>query len=167
MEILRGDIYFVENRNFGIGFNSGISGSRPAVIVSNDVGNKHSDFVEVVFLTSKRKKPLPTHVDVICQVPSSALCEQVQTINKNKLGTYVRSCTEKEMKRIDFALKISLGLVDDWHSEDTEEDHTALDTGRKAFEDIIKEQAAEIAKLKSEKEMLKELYNQLLEKAVG
>lgn len=167
MEILRGDIYFVENRNFSIGFNAGISGSRPDVIVSNDVGNKHSDLVEVVFLTTKSKKPLPTHTEVICQVPSTALCEQVQTINKSKLGNYIRSCTDEEMKRIDFALKISLGLVDDWHSEDKEEDHTALDTGRQAFEDIIKEQSAEIEKLRSEKEMLKELYNQLLEKAVG
>ena len=165
MEVYRGDIFYILKGGHVTG--SEQETGRPAVIVSNDVGNKHSDLVEVVFLTTKSKKPLPTHTEVICQVPSTALCEQVQTINKSKLGNYIRSCTDEEMKRIDFALKISLGLVDDWHSEDKEEDHTALDTGRQAFEDIIKEQSAEIEKLRSEKEMLKELYNQLLEKAVG
>ena len=39
-------------------------GGRPAVIVSNDVCNEHSRVVEVVFLTTKEKPPLPTHVKI-------------------------------------------------------------------------------------------------------
>ena len=35
---------------------------RPAIVVSNDVGNEHSPVVEVVYLTTQKKNMLPTHV---------------------------------------------------------------------------------------------------------
>lgn len=191
MQIYRGDIFYIENNFHSDG--AIISGSRPEIIVSNNLCNKHSDFVEIVYLTSKEKKPLPTHVTIICKTPSTALCEQIFTVSKKRIGDFVRSCNEKEMKAIDTALKMSLGLdgycikdeyinptfnstnselckkIDELDYELKESDIKikALECGRQAFEDIIKEQAAEIEKLRSEKEMLKELYNQLLEKAVG
>ena len=54
----RGDIFFITK---GAYTGSEQNGGRPGVIVSNDVGNKHSPNVEVVFLTSQEKNPLPTH----------------------------------------------------------------------------------------------------------
>ena len=109
MKIYRGDIFFVKGYSKKTG--SEQMQNRPAVVVSNDKANEHSPVVEVVFLTTvKKTKYLPTHVDVLCQIPSVALCEQVHSISKERLGVYVRSCTDKEMKSIDKALMVSLGL---------------------------------------------------------
>lgn len=52
-DYFRGDIFFItEGAYTGSEQNAG----RPGVIVSNDIGNKHSPNVEVVFLTSREKK---------------------------------------------------------------------------------------------------------------
>lgn len=109
MEIRRGDIFNVMNGGRFAG-GATISGFRPAVVVSNNMGNHFANCVEVVYLTSQEKKPLPTHASVMCRVPSTALCEQIDTVGKEKLGEYVRTCTDAEMKRIDAALLVSLGL---------------------------------------------------------
>ena len=110
MEIYRGDVFFITGSSGRI-YGSEQKTYRPAVVVSNNKANKYSPVVEVVYLTSAEKaKYLPTHVDVLCQIPSVALCEQVSSISKERLGTYIRSCTDKEMKAIDKALIISLGL---------------------------------------------------------
>ena len=87
-------------------------GNRPAVIISNNIGNRHSPYVEVVFLTSKSKKSLPTHAPVFCKVPSIALCKNVQTIAKDRLQDFIRHCTKEEMSRIETALCCSFGLAD-------------------------------------------------------
>lgn len=111
MEIYRGDIFFVTGSGGRIG--SEQKQDRPAIVVSNDKANEHSPVIEVVFLTSQEKsRYLPTHVDVMCQIPSVALCEQVNSISKSRLGDFIRSCTTKEMEMIDAALMISLGLTE-------------------------------------------------------
>lgn len=108
MEIRRGDIFYV--RKGGYAYGSEQDQGRPAVIVSNDTGNYHSNIVEVVYLTTQEKKPLPTHVDIMCKVPSTALCEQITNVSQERLGEYVRSCTVEEMDAIDRALMILLGI---------------------------------------------------------
>lgn len=113
MEVYRGDIFYIT------GSGGKINGSeqrqdRPAVVVSNDKANEHSPVIEVVFLTTAEKaKYLPTHVDVMCQVPSIALCEQVNSISKTRLGVYIRTCSDYEMKMIDAALMVSLALSEE------------------------------------------------------
>lgn len=108
MNIRRGDIYYVCENDHTTGCEQ--SGCRPAVIVSNNVGNKYSPVVSVVYLTAKPKKPLPTHVDVECRRKSIALCEQVYTVSKDRLGDYVRSLTDEEVERVNQALISALGL---------------------------------------------------------
>ncbi len=105
--ICRGDIFYVHE---GAYVGSEQRAGRPAVIVSNDMGNKHSANVEVVYLTSQTKKPLPTHVEIFCKTHSTALCENITTISKERLGDYMCSCTPSDMKLIDEALCISLGI---------------------------------------------------------
>ena len=110
MEVCRGDIFYITGCGGKI-YDSEQKQNRPAVIVSNEKANKFSPVVEVVFLTSSEKaKWLPTHVDVICRIPSVALCEQITSISKSRLGEFVRSCTDAEMKKIDEALMVSLGI---------------------------------------------------------
>jgi len=107
LEVYRGDIFYIAAGSY---VGSEQKSGRPGIIVSNDTANKHSPNVEVVFLTSQEKKPLPTHVEVICKVPSTALCENIQTVSKERLGDFVKSCTTSEMKKIDEALLLSLGI---------------------------------------------------------
>lgn len=109
-KILRGDIFYIAKVDNGERTGAEIENGRPAVIVSNDKCNEHSPVVEVVYLTTQEKKQLPTHVPVICQVPSTALCEQVFSISKGRLINYIRSCTDEELWEIDKALVVSLGL---------------------------------------------------------
>lgn len=104
----RGDIYYIRGA-YGTG--SEQRGERPAIIVSNDTGNAHAPVVEVVYLTTKRKTIIPTHVYInSSQRPSIALCEQVVTICKSRLERYIGSITVAEMRRIDRALSVSLGI---------------------------------------------------------
>ena len=58
-ELKRGDIYFVVG---GAAVGSEQTANRPAVVVSNDIGNKFAPIVEVVYLTTRKKAGLPTHV---------------------------------------------------------------------------------------------------------
>lgn len=104
----KGDIYFIKKTS-----TTGCEqrGGRPAIIVSNDIGNYYSQTVEVVYLTTQRKKLLPTHV-VICSSPikSIALCEQICTVDKSRIGDYKGHLTEQECESINAALKISLNI---------------------------------------------------------
>lgn len=107
--IKRGDIYFVSG-TYGTG--SEQRGERPAIIVSNDTGNTYAPVVEVVYLTTKRKTAIPTHVYIYsAERPSIALCEQVITVCKSRLDRYIGSVTVAEMRRIDRALSVSLGIT--------------------------------------------------------
>ena len=111
MEVYRGDIFYIQKNGSTCG--SEMFAERPGIIVSNDIGNTHSNIVEVVYLTAQKKKLLPTHVSIMCKVPSTAMCEQIVTVSSDRLGTYVRTCTAEEMEALDKALKISLGLNTD------------------------------------------------------
>lgn len=105
MDIRRGDIWFVDcEKSTGCEQH----GIRPAVIVSNDIGNEHSPIVEVVWLTTADKKFLPTHVRLGFE---TALCEQIHTVDKSRLLNFKRICTTQEMLKINKAMMISLGII--------------------------------------------------------
>ena len=59
--IRRGDIYYAD-LNPVIGSEQG--GTRPVLIISNDIGNKYSPTVIIAAITSRvrKKKKLPTHL---------------------------------------------------------------------------------------------------------
>ena len=108
MEIKRGDIYFVHTYyTQGSEQRSG----RPAIVVSNEKCNHFSQVVEVVYLTTRDKPPLPTHVEILSsRKPSTAICEQIISVDKKYVDGYVGHVTDEEMAAIDEALLISLGL---------------------------------------------------------
>lgn len=109
MSIKRGDIYYVE---YAPTVGSEQHSGRPAIVVSNDTNNKFSEVVEVVYMTAQAKdEHLPTHVAVRgLTKPSTALCEQITTVAKSRLGNLAGLCTDEEMAMIDRALAISLGI---------------------------------------------------------
>ena len=110
----RGEIYYIENDK-AVGCEQ--RGIRPAVIVGNDVGNKYSPVLLVVYFTLQHKKALPTHVYV--RGHGTALCEQIFTIDKTRLLQKKGECTESDMERINKALRISLGMEETWQYERT------------------------------------------------
>lgn len=106
----RGEIYYINNASKEhVG--SEMKKDRPAVIVSCDANNKHSDVLEVVFLTSAPKKDLPTHVTIRSTGrKSEALCEQPTPVSVERINNFVGKASEKEMEQIDIALLIGLGM---------------------------------------------------------
>ncbi len=130
-----------------------LSNDKPTTICMSNapkVYEKHSPNVSVVYLTSQEKKPLPTHVEVICKVPSTALCENISTVSKERLSDFIRSCTTSEMKAIDKALLHSLGI-----------EAPAVVGGTQEIEVQKAVSEAEV-----ERNLYKALYEQLLDKVM-
>ncbi len=90
---------------------SEINAAVKAAIEERDKANQHSPVIEMVYLTTQPKNSLPTHVDITsAERPSIALCEQIHSVSKNRVGGFISKCTDKEMAMIDGALCVSLGI---------------------------------------------------------
>ena len=108
MILKRGDIIYVSSCD---GFGHEQQNARPAVVVSNDKGNKYAPIIEVVWLTASNHRNLPTHVRIRSAFkPSIALCEQVTTIDKRRIDRICGRCTPREIQNINQAIIVSLGL---------------------------------------------------------
>jgi len=86
-------------------------GVRPVLIIQNDIGNINSPTVICAAVTSQfNKAKLPTHVEIELRCGSIVLLEQIRTIDKRRLMEKVGSVDNISMKKIDQAIRISLGL---------------------------------------------------------
>jgi len=115
----RGDIWFA---NLGAHPNSSVqSGTRPVVIISNDIGNSHADTVNVIPMTRHLKKPeLPCHTQLDPHsviggsqllAPSMVLAEQLTTISKYALRAFAGHISDDEaMNRIETAVLSQFAL---------------------------------------------------------
>lgn len=114
-EIKRGDIYYAD-LNPVVGSEQG--GVRPIVVIQNNMGNRHSPTVIVAAITSQMDKGrLPTHigvrgVDCGLKKDSLILLEQVRTIDRSRLLSYVGSLDAQTMIEINKSLAVSMGLQD-------------------------------------------------------
>ena len=111
LKFQRGDIYFIR---LDSSTGSEQSGTRPAVILQNDVGNTYSPTLIVATLTSKTEKKVaqPTHCLVEPEKPEPSIvqAEQIFTIDKSRVQNFAGHLTPEEMSRVDDAVKISLAL---------------------------------------------------------
>lgn len=110
-----GDLVLVDLSN-NIGHQQG--GKRPAVIVSNNVGNAVSPMVEVLPLTTKRyKSTLPTHVDFKAEEveglahDSTVEAESKWVINKWQIIKKLGSFTEEQLDKIAVAMVYATPIV--------------------------------------------------------
>lgn len=104
----RGEIWWIKA---GDSTGSEQRNNRPGIIVSNDVCNTFSPTIQMVPLTTARKKPLPTHVIITSgSRPSTAMCEQIITVDKDRLMSYMGHVYDHEMAAIEEAMKIQLGM---------------------------------------------------------
>ena len=109
----RGDVY-IAALDPVVGSEQG--GTRPVVIIQNNTGNLHAPTVIVVPLTSSTGKPeLPTHAFLPTGEGglwrnSIALCEQVRTLEKARLGRRLGMVSADALRGIEKALQVSLDI---------------------------------------------------------
>ena len=145
----RGEIYYISKGN-AIG--SEQDAARPGIIVSNDMINRNSGVLEVIYLTTRPKTDLPTHVEVHSTgVKSIALCEQINSVSVTRVGDYVAKASATEMAQIDKALMESLAITLD-ESDDYYESEDSVTTD------------ADSVTLRAERDLYKKLYEQLIDK---
>lgn len=89
-------------------------GTRPYLIVSNDIGNEHSNSVIVVPAKLGNIKKLPTHCEVTTNCGTRTIkCENMYSLKKDKLFSLIDRVSNADMKKVDKCLKISVGIADD------------------------------------------------------
>lgn len=105
--IKKGDVYYAKLDPI-VGCEQ--NGTRPVVIVQNDLGNKYSPTVLVAPLTSKNhKKPyLPTHLEIKSNGKithdSIILLEQIRVLDKTRLSSFLCSLNKYDINKIDKSL---------------------------------------------------------------
>lgn len=118
----RGEIYYVDFGDNICTFKQ--SGTRPALVVSNNKANEYAPVVTVVPLTTKTNKThLPTHVLIPTTAGiglnrmSLALAEQVETLDKDRLLDYKGVITSKKvMGQITKALQVQIGVFEEYNA---------------------------------------------------
>lgn len=115
MEIKRGDLFYAALDETYVG--SEQTGVRPVVILQNNIGNEYSPTVIVAPITSKvnSKSIIPTHVYIKgyknrLKQNSLILTEQIRAIDKQRLRYYIGALDIGELRKVDKALIISLGI---------------------------------------------------------
>lgn len=116
--IRKGDIFYVElgtERNGHIQ-NGGSSGTRPCIVVNNQVACIYSPVLLVVPITSsnlKKQKNMPTHLIIEDLLPkrSVATFEQVLTVNRFQLKDKIGNLSDDLMKAANEKLEIAFGLT--------------------------------------------------------
>lgn len=114
MEYIRGMVFYANIPNV-IYAPSVQAGRRPVIIVSNDVGNIHSQNVTVVPCTSNisKKDSQPTHYTTRLKkdIDTIVLCEDIMTIDKSCLESFIGVLDDYTMEKISEAIAIALGFT--------------------------------------------------------
>ena len=113
-EVYRGDIFYGKFPKPQVK-SSVQGGTRPVLILQNDIGNRYASTVIVAKITSQiNKANIPTHVKIKkdgLKNESVIMLEQIATLDKKDLLTKVDSLDFRELRAVEKALKISMGLV--------------------------------------------------------
>ena len=112
-KIIRGDIV-VANLEPIKGSEQG--GTRPVLIIQNDVLNMYAPTTIVAPITSKiYTKEYPTNVQFFSassglKKESTILLNQIRTIDKKRINKKIGALSNEIMEKVDNAIKTSLGL---------------------------------------------------------
>jgi mRNA interferase MazF len=109
----RGEIYWVDlDPTVG----TEIAKARPALIISNDVGNQYSPRLIVAPITSQhvdRVYPFEVLIPVgEANLPqrSKVLLNQIRSIDKRRMGRYIDTLPSDRMLQVNQAIRLSLAL---------------------------------------------------------
>jgi len=104
LNVKRGDVFFADLSPV-IGSEQG--GTRPVLIIQNDIGNRFSPTVIIAAITAQiQKAKLPTHVEINAEQygferDSVILLEQVRTIDKSRLTDRITQLDHAVMEKVD------------------------------------------------------------------
>jgi mRNA interferase MazF len=110
----RGEVYLV---NFDPTLGAEIQKTRPALILQNDIANRHSPITIVAAISSKFEEPLyPTEVLISApegglSVDSVALLNQLRSIDRRRLVRRLGAILPATIAKVERSLQISLGLL--------------------------------------------------------
>lgn len=113
-KVVRGSIFYADLDPI---VGSEQKGSRPVLILQNDIGNKYSPTTLIAPITTKiyKGKMQPTHVSVneFDKIRSNSiiLLEQIRVIDKSRLKGYVCDLSSDNMKKVEKAVKVALGII--------------------------------------------------------
>lgn len=111
----RGEVYLV---NFDPTLGAEIKKTRPALILQNDIANRHSPITIVAAITSRFDESLyPTEVLMRATeggltVDSVVLLNQIRSLDKQRLVRRLGVIKPATMEQVEQALLISFGMVD-------------------------------------------------------
>ena len=109
----RGEIYLA---NLGTGFGSEQGGTRPVLILQNNMGNIYCPTLIVAPLTARigKKSNQPTHYQISGNGstirPSIVLLEQITTIDKRRVSKYLWRLPRSVMDNMKEQILLSLGI---------------------------------------------------------
>jgi mRNA interferase MazF len=110
----RGDIYLVR---FDPTVGHEIQKTRPAVVIQNDISNRHSPISIVAAISSQFSEPrFPREVIIEPEesgLPkrSAVIANQIRSVHRVRLVARMGRLSASSLRRVDEALKISLGLI--------------------------------------------------------
>lgn len=109
----RGELYWA---NLDPAIGSEIAKTRPALIISNDVGNRYADRVIVAPISSSRLGkiyPFEVHLNPgesgLAQ-ESKILLDQIRTLDKSRLSEQIGKLSAERMEEVNRAIRISLAV---------------------------------------------------------
>jgi mRNA interferase MazF len=110
----RGEVYLV---SVDPALGAEIQKTRPAIVLQNDIGNRHSPVTIVAAITSNVQRQSPTGILVKAPeggltVDSVVLLNQIRTVDKRRLVKRLGVLRAAPLKQINQAAMISLGLID-------------------------------------------------------
>ena len=111
----RGEVYLV---SFDPTLGAEIQKTRPALILQNDIANRHSPITIVAAITSQFEEPLyPTEVLITppeggLAASSVALLNQIRSMDRRRLVRRLGRVTSGTMERVNRAIQLSLGVLD-------------------------------------------------------
>ena len=114
MAVKRGEIYWV---NFDPRRGSEQGGVRPALVVQNDLGNRHSPTTVVACLSSAPlSKRYPFTVPLAAgeaglDKVGYVNCAQLLTIDQRRVGTLIGTLDEQRMLEVDEAILAEFGIA--------------------------------------------------------
>ena len=108
----RGDIYMATLNPFK---GSEQGGTRPVLVLQNNDGNIYCPTLIVAPMTTQLKKlNQPTHFLIkhnrALAAPSMVEFEQIKTIDKSRVLSYLGKLTREQLAQVDDYLKVSLGM---------------------------------------------------------